>query len=124
MGNKESIELPCPPPVRQPCPPSRSDQIARILDDNIVIHDDNDGGQDFVYMGQENDDVPRNLTRVIVHTFVRVIRGMAFFNRTSLTTVVLGERLFIIGVEAFCGCTSLHKISIPPAVRNIKMRAF
>jgi hypothetical protein len=77
----------------------------------------NNINEDFIYTGQENDDIPVDVIRVIVHPSVSVIRGRAFLSRSNLTTVLLSEGLEEIGEEAFAYCTSLREILIPPRIR-------
>jgi hypothetical protein len=85
---------------------------------------DNDGneGVDFVYTRQDN--VPRDVTSVTVHPSIGVIGFAAFYKRSDLTTVILGEGLEEIGKMAFRECTSLHEVVIPPRVWVIGGGAF
>jgi hypothetical protein len=77
----------------------------RIIDDNEKIEN-----EDFVYLGQENYDIPADVARVIVHPSIRMIRSRAFFHCFNLTSVILNERLEEIGEEAFGYCASLREI--------------
>ena len=92
----------------------------------------------FVYAGQEGEIVPRDVTSVKVHPTVKVIKARAFY-RCSLKTVILNDDqgesyglitvtlhdgLEEIGEKAFCKCTSLQGIVVPPTVNVIKARAF
>jgi hypothetical protein len=76
----------------------------------------------FLYTGQE--DVPSGVTRVRVHSSVRVIRARAFYRRKWLISVEFHDGLEEIGEEAFYKCDSLLRINIPQAVRAIKNGAF
>jgi hypothetical protein len=83
--------------------------------------DGNEGGEGFIYTGRE---IQPDVTRVIVHPLVKVIRGKAFFRCSTLMTVVLGEGLEEIGKMAFRECASLRDIMIPNSVRVIQEEAF
>ena len=72
----------------------------------------------FLYTGQE--DVLMDGIRVRVHPSVRVICGKAFIGRERLISVEFHDGVEVIKEEAFCRCTSLCKILIPPSVRAIK----
>ena len=48
----------------------------------------------------------------------------AFWRCSQLTVVNLSKGLEEIGVNAFSECASLHEISIPPTVNEVKDRAF
>ena len=70
-----------------------------------------------------DDDVPRDVTHVRIHSSIRAIKE-AFYERRQLVTVILGDGLEEIGVDTFKGCKSLQEINIPNAVKRIKMKAF
>ena len=90
-----------------------------------MSEDRNEGENNYIYIGQESGlTIPEDVIRVIVHPSVKTIKDKAFLGRYQLTTVVLGEGLEEIGAGAFCECTSLREIKIPPAVKAIKDRAF
>ncbi len=55
---------------------------------------------------------------------VKTTRGKAFALCSQLNTVVLGDGLKKIGELAFFECTSIHDITIPPAVKLIEVGAF
>ena len=78
----------------------------------------------FIYYGwMRDDDVPRDVTHVRIHSYIRAIKE-AFYERRQLVTVILGDGLEEIGVDTFKGCKSLQEINIPNAVKRIKMKAF
>jgi hypothetical protein len=76
------------------------------------------------YDWMENKDVPMDVTHVIVHPFVKLIKDGAFYNRRQLRIVILNNELEEIGEEAFRECISLECIDIPNAVKTIKSQAF
>ena len=55
---------------------------------------------------------------------VTSIGDRAFFNRNSLTEIVIPDSVTSIGEEAFLGCKSLTSIEIPDSVTSIGERAF
>lgn len=57
-------------------------------------------------------------------TQLRAIAGMAFYNVTTLTKVVLPPTLRVIGQRAFCGCDSLTDIVLPEGLEFIEHQAF
>jgi hypothetical protein len=86
----------------------------------------------FVYMGGEQE-VPMNVTRVIIDPSVKIIPPMAFYERRNLMSVesrdgvekIQGRALFndctflrginlsgvkVVGYAAFSGCTSLTDV--------------
>ena len=102
-------------------------EIPRLTGSHMNYAARNDG-EDIItiYTGQECFFIPLNVTRVRVKHSVRAIKEWAFHDCTRLTHVHLAdcEGLKKIKNKAFCGCTSLRKIMIPPAVRRIKDQAF
>jgi hypothetical protein len=79
-----------------------------------------------IYTGQECFFIPLDVTQVRVKHSVRAIKEWAFHDCMRLTHVHLADckGLEKIKNKAFCGCTSLRKIVIPPAIRRIKDQAF
>ena len=55
---------------------------------------------------------------------VTSIGSYAFYNCTSLTSVVIGDSVTSIGNNAFCNCSSLTRIVIPDSVTSIGEGAF
>jgi hypothetical protein len=64
------------------------------------------------------------VARVNVHPTIRATEDRAFYQRSELKIVNLGEGLEEIGAEAFGECTSLQEILIADAVKAMKDRAF
>ncbi len=58
---------------------------------NTMNDDWNNEADDFIYTGQENDDILRVTTRVIVHSIIKAIEKSTFHRCTQLTTMILGE---------------------------------
>eukprot|EP00984_Skeletonema_dohrnii_P009851 scaffold3797_cov91-Skeletonema_dohrnii-CCMP3373.AAC.6 len=83
----------------------------------IIMADVYDGGDDvvFVYLGGEQE-VPRNVRRVIIDRSVNIIPKKAFYQRKDLVSVEFHEGIEIdVGVQVFMGCRSIQKIKIPYA---------
>ena len=91
---------------------------------NVAIAPPEEGRDHFVYHGGEGEVIPRDVTRVKIHSSVRVIKNRAFSGCSGLTTLTLGNGLEKIGAQAFDGCRSLRAIVIPNAVREIDGSAF
>ena len=102
-------------------------EIPRLTRSHMNYAARNDG-EDIItiYTGQECFLIPLDVTRVRVKHSVRAIKEWAFHDCTRLMHVHLADCKGLEEVEdkAFCGCTSLSKIVIPPAVRRIKDQAF
>ena len=64
------------------------------------------------------------LKSVVIDDRIQVIGTAAFMNCTSLTEVVIGGDMVDIGISAFEGCTALESIALPYGVREISYRAF
>ena len=79
-------------------------------------YDDNE------YSGVVN--IPNNITYYGTTYCVTSIRGNAFYNCTSLTSVTIGNGVTSIGDEAFDGCTSLTSVTIGNGVKSIGYHAF
>ena len=84
------------------------------LANNSNMSNTGDEGAYFIYTGQWFEDIPQDVICVRVHPSVRRIVNEAFAGCLQLTIVILGEGLKEIGRWAFCGCTSLRVIVIPP----------
>ena len=102
-------------------------EIPRLTRSHMNYAARNDG-EDIItiYTGQECFFSPLDVTRVRVKHSVRAIKEWAFHDCTRLMHVHLADCKGPeeIKNKAFCGCTSLRKIVIPPAVRRIKDQAF
>ncbi|MBR2442288.1 MAG: leucine-rich repeat domain-containing protein [Clostridia bacterium] len=66
--------------------------------------------------------IPASLKKVTV-TGGNLLYG-AFYNCSSLTSVVIGEGISSIGDSAFYGCSSLKDVEIPNSVTSIDASAF
>ena len=83
-----------------------------------------DEGDDFLYVDEGWDEIPRDVIHVTVHPSVEAIKREAFYQCSQMTTMTLGEKLEESGECAFRECTLLREISIPHAVKAIKTGAF
>jgi hypothetical protein len=78
---------------------------------------------DFVYTGEEGDDVPQDVVRVRVNPSVPLIPAWAFCGRKKLVKVELCEGVVEIGARSFAHC-SITKIVIPNSLWRISYSAF
>jgi hypothetical protein len=83
-----------------------------------------DGRDDniFVYLGGEQE-VPRNVTHVIIDRSVKIIPEWAFYLRQLLVSVETHDGIEKIGGNAFDGCRCLRGIKLP-GVKIIEVEAF
>eukprot|EP00985_Skeletonema_marinoi_P000883 scaffold360_cov77-Skeletonema_marinoi.AAC.8 len=82
-----------------------------------------DGVDDiFVYLGGDQE-VPRNVRRVVIDRFVNIIPERAFENRGELVSVETHEGIERIEMNAFDGCISLREIKLL-GVREVEFEAF
>ena len=65
-----------------------------------------------------------SLTSIVIPDSVTSIGVDAFYNCTSLTSIVIPDGVTSIGYEAFRGCTNLTSIVIPDGVTSIDYQAF
>jgi len=65
-----------------------------------------------------------SLTSVVLGNKVELIGGSAFENCSALETVIMPNSVTEIGMAAFSGCTSLKTLKIPDSVTNIGELAF
>ncbi|MDE6369569.1 MAG: leucine-rich repeat domain-containing protein [Muribaculaceae bacterium] len=68
--------------------------------------------------------VPDVITKNDVEYKVTSIAASGCRNKTSLTSVTLGENVATVGENAFYGCTSVTKLSLPSSLRTIGQMAF
>ena len=73
----------------------------------------------YMYKGE----MPSN-TSIVLKEGTLGIAGSAFYNRTELTSVTIGNNVTSIGSYAFFGCPGLTSITIPDSVTNIGDYAF
>ena len=76
------------------------------------------------YIGNEAFYDCTSLTSVIIPNSVTSIEDGAFWNCTSLTSVTIPDGVTEIGARAFCWCTSLTSVTIPDSVTSIGEYAF
>ena len=88
----------------------RSREGLRTLIVTFIIMDSD---ETFLYTGQALEDIPRNITHVIVDPSVKEIGEEAFAGCSQLRNVEMCEGLERIGDWAFEFCTSLTSIRIP-----------
>ena len=65
-----------------------------------------------------------SLTSIVIPNSVTEIDGYAFYDCIALASVILPESVTVIGISAFDGCTSLKEITIPDSVVTIEAWAF
>ena len=65
-----------------------------------------------------------SLTSIVISDSVTSIEGGAFLGCTSLTSITIPDSVSSIGEYAFSGCTSLTSITIPDGVSSIGRTAF
>ena len=78
--------------------------------------------EDFVYAPGE--EVPRDVTRVVVPGSVTVLPANAFRDNRSLEEVVLEEGVVEVGQSAFGSCTVLRELNLPEGITEIGSGAF
>jgi hypothetical protein len=76
----------------------------------------------FVYTGREQE-VPRNVTHVIIDRSVKIIPRAAFYQRQFLVSVETHDGIEKVEGKAFYGCTALREIRLP-GVRIVEEDAF
>jgi len=84
---------------------------------NIILPPDNI----FVYTGEQ--DVPADVTHVIIDRSVKIIPQRAFFQRANLVSVKMHDEVEKIGEYAFNECRSLRGIKLP-GVKEVEVDAF
>ena len=78
--------------------------------------------EDFVY--EPGEEVPRDVTRVVVPGSVTVLPADAFRGNRSLQEAVFEEGVVEIGGRAFFGCKSLRHLRFPSTLVKIGEEAF
>ena len=90
---------------------------------NVTTIDFEEGGTEPLTI--EGDFIEDNDTIQTVHIPARaVLERYAFYNRSSLRTVILEDGLTEIGAQAFYYCTGIESITIPSTVTTIGSNAF
>ncbi len=77
----------------------------------------------YIYRGEEDEDIPRNVTHVTAREDVTVVRRMAFAEHPNIVEFICRDRVEKIGEDAFWCCSRLRRV-IMPGVKIIKMGAF
>lgn len=98
--------------------------IGTCDDTDIIIPTVSPDGEAVTSIGERAFYECTSLTSVVIPNSVTSIEYCAFNSCESLTSVVIGERVTSIGSNAFCGCTSLISIEIPDSVESIGHYAF
>ena len=91
-----------------------TDNNAAAEDTSIYIYND----------GDDNKEVPKDVTHIKVDSSVTIIPQNAFKDLTNLTSIELPQGLTRIEDHAFENCKSLTSIDIPPTVQEIGNFAF
>ena len=78
----------------------------------------------YIYKGDDNVEVPKDVTHIKVDSSVTIISQNAFKDLTSLISIELPKGLTRIEDHAFENCNSLTSINIPPSVQEIGNFAF
>ena len=78
----------------------------------------------YIYLGLENEKVPKDVTHVIVASGVTVIRQEAFYGCEYLVSVIMGDNVRRIEDEAFYGCIALLYIRFSKILEYIGHNAF
>ena len=81
------------------------------------------GGVISVYLGGEQE-VPDDVTHVIIDKSVKIIPRMAFYYRRQLLSVETHDGLEKVKGQAFDGCHSLRGIKLPGVREMIEQHAF
>jgi len=88
----------------------------------IASSSDNETSRiDFVYTGQDNSDIPRNITQLRIDiSSVKTIGKEAFKGCSHLAEVDICEGVEVIEKDAFESCKSLKFIRIPSSCKVVK----
>ena len=78
----------------------------------------------YIYRGLDNEEVPTDVTHVIVDDSVTTIKGRAFFECEHLVSVIMGDNVERIGHWAFCGCLAFRFIRLSKTLEYIGDGAF
>jgi len=78
----------------------------------------------FLYTGHEDEEIPKDVTHVEVHSSVTSIGDCAFIDCKSLISITLPSSVTSIGKEAFYNCSSLAFIALPSSITSIGSGAF
>ena len=110
-----------------PLPPAKRRRGADNADSATTegaVTGDNSSIKWFIYVGQPNSEIPRNVTHVRIDPSVKIIPADAFRNCQQLVELVICEGLEQIGRHAFAGCKSLKRFKAPSTLKVIAGWAF
>eukprot|EP00554_Chaetoceros_debilis_P010175 CAMPEP_0194108212 /NCGR_PEP_ID=MMETSP0150-20130528/7953_1 /TAXON_ID=122233 /ORGANISM="Chaetoceros debilis, Strain MM31A-1" /LENGTH=295 /DNA_ID=CAMNT_0038796855 /DNA_START=1 /DNA_END=888 /DNA_ORIENTATION=+ len=90
----------------------------------------------YLYRGLEDEEVPRDVTHVIVDNSVTIIKARVFHNSVtvnqlsafyycrSLVSVIMGDNVKRIEKKAFCDCQALRCVRLSKTLEHIGIYAF
>ena len=78
----------------------------------------------YIYRGLDDEEIPWDITHVIVENKVTVVKARAFFARMNLVSVIMGDKLKRIEVSAFPNCCYIRFIRLSKTLEYIEMFAF
>ncbi|CAJ1941055.1 unnamed protein product [Cylindrotheca closterium] len=78
----------------------------------------------FLYTGQPESKIPKNITHIAFDPCVQEIPDWAFTDSKLLQSIDIPATVKSIGVESFSGCDSLTKVSLGTGLRNIGRSSF
>jgi len=78
----------------------------------------------YTYWGLDGEDAPKDVTEVIFHPSVRIIKRGAFIDCASLVRITIPDHVTEIEDVAFSVCDSLTSIQLPPNLISIGSAAF
>ena len=73
----------------------------------------------YIYLGIENEKVPKDVTHVIVASSVTVIKGYAFIDCELLVSVIMGDNVKRIEEGAFYYCRALRFVRLSKKLEYI-----
>ena len=85
---------------------------------------DEDSSEAFVYTGQSESEIPKDLTQVVFDPSVQDIGDWVFTNCKLLQSIEISETVTSIGVETFSGCDALVNVQFHRGLRSIGRSAF
>lgn len=85
---------------------------------------ENEAGERIVYIFRDNIQAPYATSVVVILDGVTSIGYRAFYNCSSLTSIMIPDSVTSIGWDAFWDCSSLTSITIPDSVTSIGGYAF
>ena len=103
-------------------PKSVTSPLIGVRSNSVVCSMPRRRREDFVYAPGE--EVPRDVTRVVVPGSVAVLPDEAFCDNHSLEEVVLDEGVVEVGEWAFYKCVSLWRVHLPSTILRIGDDAF